>query len=228
MALDWLRNNKTAAEDQQELELKPAEVKAQLDKLNGFETKFTELTTSTKAITDWIAQQDALKVAAARKAQSEADAARVLEAENNKPDLFTQPDAYMAAALDPLKANQVNMASLLMRREILDDAAFEYYTGDVKKTIDTYIDGLPLSHRADPASIKNCYYTVIGQKQAELKEGKLKSRYAAASTSASGTGGTSATQTETVTLNDEQKAMAAKFGMKEEDYAKKFKEYAYV
>jgi hypothetical protein len=170
-------------------------------------------------------KEEALAAQAAREAA---------EREKNKPpaaelDFFGDPEAAIDAKLSPIVAQNINLTSRMLRKEIFEaDGQFEYYTGDVKQKVDAFIDGLPLAQRANPASIRNCYFVVMGQQMKEVQEGKLKSRFASVSTPGNGTGAGGGEPEDKVTLSDEEKRVAQQFGISEEAYAKNRRETNYV
>jgi len=71
-----------------------------------------------------------------------------------------------------------------VRREVFEDQdKFKYYTGDVKTQVDALLAQQSVDFRLNPVNIANTYYTVIGQHNDKIVEGKLKTRFAG------GTGG---------------------------------------
>lgn len=125
----------------------------------------------------------------------------------------------------------INNQSQTLRRQIFDDNPneYEYYTKEnpeFKAQVDALIDQQPLNIRSNPEAIKNAYAIIAHRKAQEIKEGKLKSRFAATSTSSTGT--TSSKDKDTIVLTDLQKKAAKNLGISEEDYGKTAKEMNYV
>src|SRR5882762_3179980 len=213
-------------EDKQgDIEIKPPkEVEEKLNKIDGIEASvkaFEAHTDTLKGMATFLAEQKQIKEDARKK---EADDRAKAATETNDEEWITDPKKAAQDMLQPLVINQINTNSRLIRRDIFDDGKeFEYYDGDFKKEVDNHIDSLPPAQRADPASIKNCYYVVLGRRQKEITEGKLKSRFSAAST-ASATQSTGKGSEQIIALTDEQKIAAKRLGVKEESYAKNFKE----
>ena len=225
MAFPWTK--RTRAEEQDEIEIKPEEIQKELglDKINE---RLTAQESANTEVLTFIREQRQQREAAEARAQQEEQQRTQQREQSEMPDFYTDPDKAIAERMKPLVNNQINTNSILMRREIFDDPAFEYYDGETKTLIDRYIDSLPLSHRADPASIKNCYYTVMGQKMGEIKEGKLKSRFSKAAVAASGTGASKG-ESETVDqVSAEEERVIREFGISKEDYIKNRRETNYV
>lgn len=217
------------AERQRKLQIVPKEITDKLAKVDTLETSINEVKEKTKVLdrmTSFLDEQDALK-AAARKKQADELAAKATETTD---DLWlTDPQKASELAMQPVKIATINLASQNLRREIFDDGVnYEYYTGEFKKRVDGWIDKLPVEARADAKSIKNCYNLVLGESMQEIREGKLKSRFAATTTSNTKDGTNNTNNDGLPALTDDQKHAAKMFGLKEEDYAKQMKELNYV
>ncbi len=126
---------------------------------------------------------------------------------------ITEPQAKLMLSL---RADNV-------RREVFEDRAtdFPYYTGDIKTEVDRVIKSQPLEFQNNPQALENAYYTVVGKKNKEIQEGKLKSRFATSSGS-----NNSGSQEEDknsrdkveITITDDIKRAAKMTGLKVEDY----------
>lgn len=129
--------------------------------------------------------------------------------------------------MEPLIRAQINTQSVLLRKQIFDDDPnrYEFYTGDFKSEVDKLIDNLPFNQKTNPEAIKNCYAVAAFNKSQEIKEGKLKSRFAATSTTSTGT---TTSEKKTPELSDAEKKAAAAFGIKEDDYSKMKEDMQYV
>lgn len=206
----------------------PKDVTDKLAKIDGIETSMAEFKEKTKVLDrmSTFLDEQATAKEAARKKEAEERAKKAVEVDED--EYITDPKAAIDKAMLPLKMAQINSSSLVMRREIFDDGTeFEFYTGEFKKKVDAYIDQLSPAAKVDPASIKNCYHLVLGQSRSEINAGKIKSRFSAVSTTNAKTSEGKDGDT-TVTLSDEQKLAAKRFGIKEDEYAKSFKELNYV
>lgn len=217
-------------DNQDDLEIKPSkEFEEKIGKVDAIEASVNELKTKTAVLdrmSSFLDEQEAAKRSAKAKEMAEKVAGKNEELDEK---WLTDPKAAFNESVQPLVAATINANSRATRREIFDDGEFEYYTGNFKREVDELIDNsLALAAKNDPQSIKNCYYLVLGKHQAEIKEGKLKSRFAAVSTSSAGTGTNKTDQTDTIVLTDEEKRAASRFGMTSEEYAKSKKELNYV
>ena len=218
-------------EEEREIEFKaPKEFTEKLSKIDGLETSLSEVKSKFSVLDrmdSFLQEQDAAKAAA--RAEKAKEMAKTASATLEDKWIENPQEAFNEASA-PLKASIINAHSMNIRREIFDDAQeFEYYTGDFKKEVDNLIDtSLPATSKADPASIKNCYYLVLGRKQKEIREGKLKSKFASTSTSsAKGSEGPEGAKKE-IQLTDEQKRAADKLGVPHDKYAANLGDLAYV
>jgi hypothetical protein len=214
----------------EEIEVKaPKEVTEKLAKIDALETSMNEVKNKFSVLDqmgDFLKEQREAKEETRRK---DAAAKAAAKAEETDDTWLTDPKKAAQDMLQPLVIDQINTKSRMLAREIFDDGKeFEFYQGDFKQKVDSYIEKLPPSARVEPASIKNCYFLVLGQSQSEIREGKLKSRFAATSTSSAKDSGAREGENAPVTLNDDQKRAADKLGIKHDDYAKNVKELNYV
>lgn len=211
-----------------DIELKPAEVKAKLDKLDVLESKVAQLDDMKKTSDRMSSFLDAQEEAGRRrKAQELADKANKNK-EQNSEDWITDPQKAFNDSTRPLVENQLRTSSRLLRKEIFDEnpAEFEFYTGRFKDMVDAHINALPLTALNDPDSIKNCYYVVYGKMQKEIKEGTVKSKFSSASDANARKGEDD--KDKDMVLTDEEKRAAKAFGMDEKSYAESKKEMNYV
>jgi hypothetical protein len=113
-----------------------------------------------------------------------------------------------------------------IRRELFQDNPdkFEYYTGEFKTEVDKLIAQQPVEHQNDPSVVENCYFTLLGRKQTEIKEGKLKSRFAQPQgghgSNSGKTGDSAGGAGEALEINDDIRKAARIAGMTPEAYAK--------
>jgi len=230
----WWSAKKEESEEEDEhkndIEIKPPkEVTEKLAKIDNLELGLNELKDKSKVLdrmSSYLDEQDNARQAARAKEAAE----RAKKAtENQDEEWLTDPQKAFQTAVNPLVAAQINTSSQILRRDIFNDGKeFEFYQGDFKKKVDQYIDQLPLQAKNDPASIKNCYFLVLGQSQAEIRDGKLKSRFAAVTTSNAKDGTNKGESSDKITLSDEQKRAAARLGVPENKYAARVKEFDYV
>lgn len=211
--------NKSGGADQ---ELKPADVKAKLDQIDTIKTKLDANDAVMTRMNSFLDQQDEAK----RKAAAAEAAKKATEdSEKSEETWLTDPKKAFNDAINPLVKVQLQTSSRLLRKEIFDDNSgeFEFYHGDFKKRVDAYIDNLPITSQNDTASIKNCYFLVLGQMQKEIQEGKIKSRFSDMSTATARSGKTD-DKDKLPQLTEEHKRAAKAFGMTEEQYAKAMKD----
>lgn len=193
MAKDWIPSWMRKDEDKEEKNELPKELK-------------DEIANSVKASTDPINEKlkslDSLVAFAAdyQKDKKEAkdkeeEAERIRIANKNKKEEESDEDLAARLLSDPKsvlnEANRpvINLALSIkadnVKREVFEDRKeeFPYYEGDVRKEIDGILSKQTLAFRNDPLSVENVYYTVVGKKQKEISEGKIKSRFASVSSS---------------------------------------------
>jgi len=241
--LDFMKSKQDSEEANKKKEQDDLELKTVTEKLGNVDSIETELKTmkdeSTKVntrLTSFLDEQEAMK---RRRIAEEAvkKANETKESEDKEMETLWLENPQEAAKKTferesaGLTTATINTQSQLLRKNIFDDNPdkFEYYdksNPEFKSSVDSMIDNLPLNQRTNPEAIKNCYAVAAFNKSQEIKEGKLKSRFAATSTSS--TGNASTKDKDTVTLTELQKAAAKAFGISEEDYGKQAKEMNYV
>lgn len=238
MALEWLKQKpakEPEAKGDEEFELKPKDVHDKLAKVDGLETSLNELKAKSGTLDRmavFLDEQEHIK--ATKKTEDEKK--RRQEAEGDLEDEFlTDPAAatrkMLASQMNPLITAQVNTSAGIIMRDLFSGSPDEFeYANDptIKKEVEQRLMTLPLDQRANPESIRNCYYVVEGRHRQEIKEGKIKSSLSAAGSSGNGKGAPTARQDEVVILSDAEKRAAKIFGMKDEDYGKSKKELSYV
>lgn len=239
----WLDAFKTKQEDQNkkddsdDLELKAFKDNvAEVPKIKERLSVLDDVKKTSDRMNSFLDEQEAAK----RKRQAD-ELAKKAQDDNKKTedelDELALTDPRKAAELiadaktKPIQEALINTQSVIVRKQIFDDnpGKYEYYTNDnpeFKAVVDKYINELPINARTNASAIENCYAVAAFQKSQEIKEGKLKSRFAAISTNSNGSKSTS--DKDTVTLSDAQKRAAEKLGIKEEDYAKEARDMHYV
>lgn len=212
--------------EQDDLEVKnlaelPAKTKKIEDDITAIKTQSEK---DSQRLNSFLDQQEEAKRKAEAAARAKAATDRNEQEETELNELaLTDPVKAAAIIADkkmaPLVAAQINTQSVLLRKQIFDDDPdrYEFYSGDFKNHVDKLINNLPLNLKTEPEAIKNCYAVAMFDKQQEIKEGKIKSRFAAASASAAGT---STKETQKPTLSDAEKHAAKAFGISEDDYSK--------
>lgn len=118
-------------------------------------------------------------------------------------------------------------ADALRRETFEDQQRFEYYTGEFKSEVDKLIAQQPLNVQQDASVLENCYFSLLGRKQQEIKEGKLKSRFATSGNGGKNNGKTGAGEggaDDALEINDDIRKAARIMGMKPEEYAKMVQE----
>lgn len=223
---------KSGKEEQQELELKPSEVKEKLDKIDSMETQLKEFGAKAKTLDNMQAFLDEQKQEKDARLAREAQARKAKENEDMQEEWLTDPEKAVRKTIQPLVENNLNLISKNTLRDMVesDPERYDLYSDPTfRGRVNDLIMGLAPSQRTNVGSLQNCYFVAEGQFKNEIKEGKIKSRLSAASGSASGTGASSSKVDETIHLSDAEKKAARVFGMKEEEYAAaKKKEVAYV
>lgn len=194
----WLRNDDVEDKDKDKDKevpkaLKDAIAEAVKASTSPIEKRLEGLDSLTAFAADYKKEKEEKEAADAKRKKDEADAL----ANKNKPT-----DEQLAALMltDPASAvkhiTQGQQDLLLMMRadqvrdQVLKDRAedFPYYTGNVKTEIDSILSKQSLAFRNDPKAVENTYYTVVGKMQKEISEGKIKSRFAASTSSQGGSG----------------------------------------
>jgi len=228
--LSWMKKQNDKGEETLEVDL-PKDTKEKLDKALSVGADVEEIKKqigSLGGITAYIEEQKKEKEAAARAA-----------AQRTHTETQTQTEEEISQLMitDPQKAINLGtkdqqMAILMLRadnikKDVFEDAErFPYYIGETKTEIDKLISAQNLQARNDPSVIENCYFTVLGKKSEQIREGKLKNRFAGSGSSrgtASGAAGaSSAAEAESpkLEINDDMRHAARIAGMTPEDYAK--------
>jgi phage I-like protein len=240
MKFPWEKDYVPPEKKEDEIELKPSDVKAKLDSIDELKKNQeaqSEKLKSLDTITGWIQKQEAKENQVAREKQ-EADRKKVKEDEAEELDWALDPEKAtktllantLNETLRPMQLSILNTNAKNLAAERFSDQAFEYYSDPTfKSEVDKLISGLPPASKGNMEAIENCYHVVYGRKAADIKEGKIKSRFASTSSSGNGTGAPSSKSEEVMTLTEDQKKAAKMFGMSEKDYATGFKkENAYV
>jgi hypothetical protein len=244
MPLEWMKNFRKEESNKNEdddIEIKPGEVKAKLDKIDGIETGLnsfkTEVTNKLKGLDSIVEYVNESKDRRDKEDQARKDAIerkRQKEIDDDTPVLEDDANRAVDAKINPIILENRRLSASNKVREMIDDNQLEFYTGDVKQHMNRLIeDSIKAGTVPTEQFLKNCYYVAVGENQEKITTGKIKSRFSAISANNSGTGATSEKQDDTIELSDQQKKMAAIFGMKPEDYAKGLKkevegEYNYV
>jgi len=242
MKLPWERgeDKKEEKKEDDDIELKAKDVKAKLDSIDTLKTTvdgFGEKLKSLDTVTAYITAQQRKEEEAAKKKNADAKKEQEDEEEENL-DFLGDPlnatkqliNKSLKKATDPLLIMTVNTQSKQLAKEHFgENPKFALYTDPTfKAEVDRLIMSLPLNARIEPASLENCYAVVAFNKAEEIKEGKIKARFAAAAGAASGTGQENDTKKEMV-LNADQKKAAAMFGLSEKEYGERFqKEHSIV
>lgn len=237
---DTIRNRSSESEseedkkkrEQQDLEM--TNTLKKVDKIDGLESSINELKSKAGVLDrmdSFLKEQEEAK--RRREAEERArKAGEKKETEDKELEELALTDPIKAAEIiaarktDPIIAATIDLQSKTLRREIFDSPDYEYYQGDFKVKVDKLIDDLQLQHRANPVAIANCYKVVLADHMKDIRDGKLKSRFASVSSSSSST--TSSKDKDEIVLTDEEKRAARVFGIKDEDYAAMKKDMNYV
>lgn len=136
------------------------------------------------------------------------------------------PKAFVNEMSQPVVQLTYTIRADQIKREVFEDRAqeFPYYSGDIKKEVDETLAKQTLAFRNDPNAVANVYYTVLGKKQKDISEGKIKSRFAS---STSSTNNSKPDENTLVLDMTPEIAKAARLsGMEAEDYMKLLKKAA--
>jgi len=217
----WIKRAVEEEEEQEKpraIELKPEQVrdaiKDDLDKIHA----------SSKAITDFIAEQKA-----ERQAAQDAEAAKQRKESETvgEFDFLTNPEEAMNKKLRPIAESNAVMASMFVRREVLEHQ--EYYDDpEFKKRVDTMIDQQPLQNRLDRSVIMNAYKVVRFDAMKEIEEGKIKSSLSAGGGNRGSRRDDKDSGDGEITMSQEEKSYARKLGVSEKDWISQKKEMEYV
>lgn len=180
--------------------------------------------------------EDSKKEREARlKAEEETERKRKeIEANKNQP---SDEDIAALMLTDPKRAVALitkNQTELLLRTSanqvkgsVFNDRSdeFPYYSGDVKAEVDKILSEQSLQFQNDPTAVANTYYTVVGKKQKEISEGKIKSRFAQASpgNTGSGKGGEGGDGEIQIDVTDDMRKAARMSGIDIDEYMKMVK-----
>lgn len=194
-------------------------------KVEALDSRMTEMLNGLSSISNSIAADKAEKEAE-KTARAEAARRKQLEDSKLSPEdlaanMFADPEGTVKKLTDPLAVELMEMRANNVRREVFEDTEkYEYYTGDFKAEVDKLLAVQPLAFRNNPASVENVYYNVLGRKQKEITEGKLKSRFASSTGATSSSGKVAGTEdTFTIEVDDQIRKAAKLVGMKPEEYA---------
>lgn len=169
-------------------------------------------------------EKDAAAAAAAAKHSKEQ-----LESQDEELEqlLLTDPRKAIGMATEGQQKVILQLRADNIKRDVFEDAQrFEYYTGEFKSEVDKLIAQQPLAAQNDPTVVENCYFSLLGKKQKEIKENTLKSRFAGTSGSlgagktGEGAGGTG----DALEINDDIRKAAKIYGTTPEAYAKMVQE----
>lgn len=203
------------------------------DKLTRIEQLLADqASTQQKRDADEKKARDEAATAAARRKQEETsgtieEQVEALMLEGRTKEAIALATQGQSAAIMSVRADQI-------KREVFDDAEkFPFYSGDIKREIDSLLEKQPLAFRNNPVNVENCYHTILGKHTPELLEGKLKNRFGGSSAKAgSGNAGDTGTGADdkNKTIPDDVKKAAKLMGFKPEEYAKMLDEegVAYV
>lgn len=226
----WLRADEKDEEEGSKKDLSSIEIKPEViadavkPHLEATKKEISDAVNKQLApVVEFFETQRREKEAAARKAQKESE-------ENDDTDWITDPKGAVQKELAPLHRQNAAVAALLMRKETLGE--MDYYSSDpdFKRRVDELIDKQPLQLRAHPEIILGAYKNIHYDMQQEIKDGKVKSKLSASTSSNGAVGGhdgKSKSDNE-VTISDEEKGYAKKMGISEADWVKSKRELEYV
>lgn len=181
--LGWQKKAKENGEGEQIEVSLPKETQEKLDKAIGVSEevgKLTEKMGKVDSIASFIEEMKQEREEAKRKEASSRQREAQEESDSELSELIlTDPKKAIERAVTPQSQAIIRLHASNVKREVFENMeSFPYYTGDVKTEVDKLLAGQSLQAQADPSVVENCYFTVLGRKQKELAEGKLKSRFA--------------------------------------------------
>jgi hypothetical protein len=220
MAWEFLKN--ATEKEEVEVEIKPSDLKKRFEDDDNRYKTITEKLGSLDNISEYIAEQRKEKSEREQRLAAEAARNKQKEQSENPADWIADPEDAANRVIGPIYNETLRLRARDVRRDVFENSeSYEFYTGDFKKEVDKLLDQQPLANQANRDVIDNCYFVVLGKKSEQLKENKLKSRFAATSNGPSGTGAPGASSTDApYKLTDAQKRAAKIFGISEENYAK--------
>lgn len=201
------------------IELKPEMIR------DAIKEDLDNIKSSSKAMVDFINEQKADRQ---RAQEAEAEKQRRENEKVDDIDFITNPEEAMNRKLKPIAESNAVMASMFVRREVLE--GLEYYNEpEFKKRVDAMIDQQPLQNRLDRSVIMNAYKVNRFDFDKEVADGKIK-------LSLSGGGGNrkgndrdnGRSDDDTETMSAEEKQYARKLGISEKDWISQKKEMEYV
>ncbi len=217
----WKRKEKEPEPVEAEVPKELVETRA---KVESMESKLTEMLAGLTAIGESV-RTDREERLAAQRAREEATRRAAAASSKQTPEeiaanMFSDPEGTVKQLTDPLATELMSMRADNVRREVFEDTEkFEYYSGDFKREVDALLAAQPLSFRNNPASVENVYYNVLGRKQKEIAEGKVKSRFASATSGSSTSGKVGESDKFTIEIDDQIRKAAKLTGMTPEEYA---------
>jgi hypothetical protein len=223
MAKNWWDRTKTPEPEEESVVPKELiETRAKVDEMGS---KLEQMLSGLNAITSSLSEEKAEKERA-RVAREQAAAKKNTEDSRLSPEdlaaqLFSDPEGTVKNLTDPLAQELMEMRAAQTRRDVFENTEkYEYYTGDFKAEVDQVLAAQTLAFRNNPASVENVYFNVLGRKQKEIAEGKIKSRFAGSTGSTTQSGKGSGTGDKfTIDVDDQIRRAAKLVGMKPEEYA---------
>lgn len=226
--MPWLQRHEPA-KPEGVVELTPEKINENVNAVKtDLEKKLTDLGESINNHPTLLAMKEFLDGQKSGEDERAAAAARAAEEARNRGFENLDPAArqYVDTQLQPIAKAALWQQGNEARRTIFEDQeAFPMYTGAIKAKVDEYLDKQSPEGRANPEVIRNVYKIVCHDNQAEINEGKHKSRLASAVNPGTGTGSQGTRDTNALpVLNAQEKQVARSMGMKEEEYAAAKKE----
>ncbi len=230
MAAEWVPSWLKKEDPKEEKVELPKELKESIE--NSIKTTMSPIEEKLKGLDSLVAFAQEYKTDKEKAIKDAADAKAAAEAKKVKEDKPSSEDLAAALLQDPegtfrdLSKHQVEFM-LSMRADQIKDQVFRdraeefpYYSGEVKTEVDKILSEQTLKFKTDPNAVANVYYTVVGKKQKDINDGKIKSRFASAS--GSSTNGTVKSEDGEIKLemSAEMKRAAKLTGMSEEDFLK--------
>jgi hypothetical protein len=182
--------------------------------------RFASMTPVIDFVTQYKKDQEEARTAREEAARRKAEQDSSKTDEDLAAELLTNPRAVLSEINKPQTQLMLQLRADNIKREVFQDRAqdFPYYDGDVKKEVDQLLAKQSLQFQNDASSIENVYHTVVGKKMKEINEGKIKSRFAASSSTSSSGPRSDDAEKKSIKVTPEIERAAKLTGLTTKDY----------
>jgi len=184
----WLQNDEdesAAEETRRAAEAKskelPPEIEARFRKIDEVDSKLGAMDERLKSLDSIVAYFDEDK---REKAAAKAKAANNDDESDDPARLLADPKGFIAESTKSTNELVLQLRADNIKKEVFEDSeSFPYYTGDIKREIDSVLEKQDLRFRNSSEAVANTYHTVVGKHMKEINDGKIKTRFASTSQS---------------------------------------------